>query len=298
MAHDLYSFIGQRHIVNEMAIHIGAALTHNRPLEHVVLYGPPGLGKTTLAELIYKEVGWRFIQKTGKELTKKVLWEILENMEFRDIFFLDEIHRSPADVLEILYGPLQTINNLNLKSSEGETYEFEGAEMCRFTLIGGTTSAGMLPRPLRDRFVHQFALQHYKIGELIEILAQNQCPLPAAQIIAERSRRTPRIALNYLTKVRNRAKNISNIRPEHCHKMFKVQSIDKIGLGIQDKKILDYLKGNGTTGIEELSYASDIDKTEIIDMHEPYLMQLGFVKRTSRGREITNKGLKYLGNRK
>lgn len=294
MGLNLDNIIGQRHIINEVKIHIGAALHNDRTLEPVILYGPPGLGKTTLAKVISKEAGWRFIENTGREVNCEVIRNILTEMEFRDILFIDEIHRMPIGSSEILYGPMQEINNLNIEDKPGTTYIFEGEEMGRFTLIGATTTAGMLPRPLRERFVHHFALTAYDVKDLSLILMQKDCPASISEIIAKRSKGTPRIALSHLVKIKNRAKGSSNITEDHCEETFSTLGIDPIGLNVQDHVIMKYLLANNIVGIDELSYATDIDKLEIGDMHEPYLLQQGLIRRTSRGRELTDKGKSYI----
>lgn len=293
MTNELCRFIGQEDTVKQISIHVNAAMIQGRPLEHTILYGPPGLGKTTLSKLIHKEVGWRFIQRSGDEINKSNLWNILEQMEYRDIFFLDEIHNIPTKAAEILYGPMQEINDLVLSGIDIEKYSFEGRSLSMFTLIGATTSAGMLPRPLRDRFIHQYIMRLYSAQDLIRILMLHNCPKDVAQIIALRSKGTARIALNFFIGIRNLAQG-KTIKAEHCFQMFQLRGIDKLGLNDQDRKILQYLESNTTAGIEELSYATNIDKDDIISMCEPYLLQLNLIKRTNKGRTITNKGKSYL----
>ena len=294
MGIDIFDFIGQSHIMKELYIHINAALRKERPLEHCMFYGPAGLGKTTLAHIIAQEVGWRFIEKTGKELTRKEIHRILEDMHYRDVFFVDEVHRVPIASSELLYGPLQCINNLNLESEQGKTYAFEGVEMNRFTFVGATTTAGMLPRPLRERIIHSFEFQIYSPDELSRIIMERGCPEQASVFIAQRCRGTARLAINFVTQIRNLADGLDKIKVKHCAELFDIKQIDEFGLNSSDRKLLTYLLNNTTAGLEELSYATNIDQENIVDMHEPFLMQNGFLKRTQKGRQVTNKTSKYL----
>lgn len=294
MGIDIFDFIGQKHIINELDIHMTAALKKQRPIEHCMFYGPAGLGKTTLAGIIAQESGWNFVEKMGKELTRKEIYRILRDITYKDVFFVDEIHRTPIASSELLYGPLQCINNLNLESEQGKTYVFEGVEMNRFTFIGATTTAGMLPRPLRERIIHTFEFHPYSIEELSHIMMERGCPQEPSLFIAQRCRGIARLAINFVTQIRNLADSINKIKIEHCTKLFDIKQIDELGLNESDRKILFYLSKNTTAGLEELSYATNIDIENISDMHEPFLMQIGLLHRTQKGRQITNKAKQYL----
>jgi len=292
------SIIGQTKIIKNLLPQINKAAIYSKPLEHTLFFGQPGLGKTTLVEIIGRQLCTTLIQKTGRELKIDDVKNILKNICYRNIFFIDEIHRVKSDVLEILYSPLQIITNFQkqfIKTNKfPKQYLWENNLMNAFTLIGATTSAGMLLKPLRDRFIHSFEFQLYSIKELCEILQDNGCPPNCANLIAERSRGVPRLAINLLINIHNQGLYIDEIKPRHCLKTFKELGIDINGLNESDIKILKYLALNGESGEQNLSFSLDIDKEDLVYIHEPYLMKLGLIKRTSKGRILTKKGEEYL----
>ena len=295
----LHQMIGQKHIVSNLLPQLIKSSLYKKPIEHILFYGQPGLGKTTFAEAIAAETFTiDFIQKTGQELTIDGIKNILSKIWYQGILFIDEIHRMRAPVAEIMYGPLQIINNLQkdfIKNRKfPEKYIWESIQMNPFTLIGATTSSGMLMKPLRDRFVHTFEFKPYTIEELCTILENNGCPKNCAKLIAQRSRGVPRIAMNLLINIHNQGFYVEKITPEHCHKVFKSLGIDKNGLNESDVKILKYLNNNGESGEQTLSFALEIDKEDLVFVNEPHLIKMGLIKRTPRGRVITSAGKDYL----
>ncbi len=297
----IHEFIGQKNIVKELSVHLLFSNIWGKPLEHTMFYGQAGLGKTTLAELTTKTLGTNFIQKTGKELKISILQDILENIRYCDVLFIDEIHRVKIDTQEILYGPIQNINNLQKDFIRNKMFpsEFiwENKLYKPFTLIGATTSAGMLTKPMRDRFIHAFELKLYTSEEIESVLMRNGCNSQCSKIIAKRSRGVPRIAISFLIKAHNQGLYVPEIRPKDCYAVFDYSGIDELGLNPTDLSILYYLAENGETGEQVLSLTLGIDIESLIYIHEPYLMSLNFIKRTTKGRQITKQGLKYIGKK-
>lgn len=290
-------FVGHKEIKKDLLVHIDYSIKTGMPFVHTIFFGSAGLGKTTLAEIIANELGVGFIQRTGEDLTKEVLFEILERIQYGDIFFIDEIHATRTKVLEILYGPLQIINRIQLLKEKRQSFYFEDKTIHPFSLIGSTTSAGQIVKPLRDRFILNYRLNPYTVEELKEILVKKSCPPLSAKAIALRSRGTPREAEKFFLRVRNEVKGMEKrITPNACLRMFKRQKIDAIGLTEIDRKILQYLKINGKMSELQLYRTLQIDKKDFSSIYESYLLHIGFIRVTSRGRVLTNEGLQYCLN--
>lgn len=286
----LYNFIGQKEIVEDLMIGV-ETLEYPKSLEHTLFCGPPGLGKTTLGKVIADTLGGNFIFKTGPNLTKKQeLMDIFFRLGNRDVFLIDEIH-SLKKLDEMLYSPMQD-------------FKWEGVPLNQFTLIGTTTSAGQLKKPLLDRFINLYELDLYTIEELSAILFMNGAELyltkPVCTYIAQRSKGTPRLALNFSLKV-IKLKIYANITiEESARAVFKKLGIDDFGLSSKDRKVLGFLAQHGASelnkgiGAETIAFALNLDKSDLVNLHEPWLLYLDFIMRTPRGRIITPKGLSYV----
>jgi len=289
----LQEFTGQEHIKDDLQIHLRNSHITGCPLEHIMLYGRPGLGKTTLAEIIAGEMEVEIIQKTGQEFTKDILYSILNIIQYNEILFIDEIHNTPAKTMEILYGPLQIINNMKMKGTLFRQLSFQDMKFYPFTLIGATTAPGMVTKPLRDRMILNYQLEPYTAQELTAIMRILGCPRKPAQSIALRSRGTPRIALNYFLRIRNEASG-RKITAKDCLKMFDRNNIDNLGYLKEDLRILDYLLNNGSASEAELYKSLGIDRSDFQTMYEPFLLEQGMIKITSKGRSLTKQGRGYL----
>ncbi|MFH1686806.1 MAG: AAA family ATPase [bacterium] len=283
-------FIGQEKIKKDLKIHMERSFFAFEPLDHIMFYGGAGLGKTTLATAVAEEMGSTIVTKTGDEINKETLWEILTTLPSNAIFFIDEIHSLPVKVCEILYGPLQIINNQKL-AEETTDFLFEGEYISPFTLIGGTTSPGMLTKPMRDRIILDYYFEPYSVEELTTILINYNCPQNAAVIIAERSRGVPRIALKHFIRIRNRAMETENITPEICLETFDDYGIHNDGFSDTDIKILKYLAARGSASESEIYRTLDVDASDYRGMYEPFLLQKGLIRISSKGRELTKAGL-------
>lgn len=285
----LNEFIGQEKIKEDLKIHINNAREEREPLDHVMLYGSAGLGKTTLAKAITEALDEKIFVKTGDEIRKDSLWPLLKSINENNVLFIDEIHNMPVRVAEILYGPLQEINNMKLKR-DCTPFIFEGEILCPFTLIGGTTAPGMLSKPLRDRIVLDYHLKPYAVGELVTILVNQGCPEDAATVIAERSRGIPRLALNrFFIRARNRA--MGNIlTQEICLEMFESYGIDSEGFTEDDLEILRYIDERKVASESAIFKTLDIDPSDYKNMYEPFLLQKRLIRITSKGRELTENG--------
>jgi len=287
----LDDFTGQEAIKKDLRYHIMNAKTNYTTLDHIMFYGPPGLGKTTLAEIIAKELGTNLVQITGQELTKDRVYDLLDELSRFGVLFIDEIHHTPTKVMEILYGPLQIINNLKLaKEDVSVPFDFQGVDIIPFTLIGATTGAGMVAKPLRDRIILAYHLKMYKEAELASILMVKNCPEKTAGLIAARSRGTPRIALNFFIRLRNEALSEEKMSETKCLSMFERQGIDEKGYDSTDIRILKYLYEHGFSSENELYRSLNVDPSDYKNLYEPFLLINGDVRITSRGRTLTPKG--------
>lgn len=302
----LEDYVGQEKVKENLKIYINAAKERREPLDHVLLYGPPGLGKTTLAGIISNEMGVNIRITSGPAIEKAGdLAAILTNLSQNDILFIDEIHRMSRTVEEILY-PAMEDYALDIIIGKGPSAKSIRLDLPKFTLIGATTRAGLLTAPLRDRFGVLARLELYKPEELKRIVKRSANILGVdiddcgAEEIASRSRGTPRIANRLLKRVRDFAqvKFDGKITKEIAAASLKQMEIDDMGLdNIDNKMIMTMIKnfGGGPVGLDTLAATIGEESNTIEDVYEPYLMQLGFIARTPRGRVVTQEGYKHFG---
>jgi Holliday junction DNA helicase RuvB len=294
----LKEFIGQKKIKENIEVFIKAALLRKEPLDHVLFCGPPGLGKTTLATVIANELGVNIKSTSGPVLERAGdVAAILTNLSDRDILFIDEIHRLPRVVEEILYPAMEDFN-LDIIVGQGPSARSIKISLPRFTLIAATTRTGLITSPLRDRFGVVFRLEFYNPEDLKDIVKRSAKILgisineDAAMEIARRSRGTPRVANRLLKRIRDFAqvKSKETIDITIAREALIAMDVDDYGLDDMDRKILLTIieKFNGgPAGIESISASLREDKDTIEDVYEPYLMQEGFIERTARGRVAT-----------
>ena len=302
----LEDYVGQEKIREQLDIFIGAAKKRKEPLDHLLLFGPPGLGKTTLAHIIANEMGVNLKQTSGPVLEKTGdLAALLSNLEANDVLFIDEIHRISPVIEEILY-PAMEDYRLDIMIGEGPSARSVKLELPPFTLIGATTRAGMLTNPLRDRFGIVSRLEFYTNDELAKIVLRSAGLLETtidnngSSELAKRSRGTPRIANRLLRRVRDYAdiKAEGEIDETIANQALKMLDVDLIGLDLMDrtflKAIIEKFSG-GPVGLDNLAAAIGEEKETIEDVIEPYLIQQGFLMRTPRGRVATPQTYKHFG---
>lgn len=299
-------YIGQEDVKENISVFVEAAKMRNEPLDHVLLYGPPGLGKTTLAFIIAHELGTNIKTASGPSIEKSGdLAAILSSLEPGDVLFIDEIHRMPRYIEEILYPAMEDFSLDIIVGSEGNSRNIK-IDLPPFTLVGATTRAGDLSAPLRDRFGITSKLQFYTVEELTDIIKRTARVLgveidnEAARELAKRSRGTPRIANRLFKRVRDFAlvKGNGIVDLSITEDALERLKVDKMGLDNTDHELLLAVIekfGGGPVGIEALSSSIGEEVTTIEDVYEPYLLQTGLLKRTSRGRIATDKAYEVLG---
>ncbi|MDG2252409.1 MAG: Holliday junction branch migration DNA helicase RuvB [Methylophilaceae bacterium] len=297
---ELNEYIGQEKIREQLSIFMDAAKNRKEALDHVLLFGPPGLGKTTLAHIISREMGVSLRQTSGPVLEKTGdLAALLSNLEENDVLFIDEIHRLSPVIEEILY-PAMEDYRLDIMIGEGPSARSVKLELPPFTLVGATTRAGMLTNPLRDRFGIVSRLEFYNNQELAMIIERSAGLLAVdidqdgANEIAKRSRGTPRIANRLLRRVRDYAevKAKGRVNKEIADEALRMLDVDLIGLDLMDRNLLEAIIekfSGGPVGLDNLSAAIGEEKETIEDVIEPYLIQQGYLMRTPRGRMATQK---------
>lgn len=302
----LDEYVGQTKAREQLEIFIGAAKKRGEALDHVLLFGPPGLGKTTLSHIIAAELGVNLRQTSGPVLEKpKDLAALLTNLEANDVLFIDEIHRLSPVVEEILYPALEDFQ-IDIMIGEGPAARSIKLDLQPFTLVGATTRAGMLTNPLRDRFGIVARLEFYNAEELARIVTRSAGLLGApidpdgAQEIANRSRGTPRIANRLLRRVRDYAevKGDGTITQEMAQKALSMLDVDPRGFDVMDRKLLEAVVhrfDGGPVGVDNIAASIGEDAGTIEDVIEPYLIQQGYLQRTPRGRIATKAAYQHLG---
>lgn len=302
----LRDFLGQEKLKENLEIFINAAKKRGDALDHTLFYGPPGLGKTTLAQIIAHEMGVGFKGTAGPVISKSGdLAALLTNLQEGDIFFIDEIHRLNKNVEEVLYAAMEDYK-LDIIIGEGPAARAIKIDLPKFTLVGATTRVGLIANPLKDRFGIPLRINFYSAAELEQIVIRDARILGieieenAAFEIAKRSRGTPRIAIRLLKRVRDFSSNanekvISQKTADHALKRLE---IDSAGLDASDYRYLKFIAQNyrgGPVGIETIAAAIGEEKDTVEDTIEPYLIQQGFVEKTPRGRILTETAFKHLG---
>ena len=304
--HNLDEYIGQEKARGQLEIFIAAARKRGEALDHTLLFGPPGLGKTTLAHIIAREMGVNLRQTSGPVLERAGdLAALLTNLEKNDVLFIDEIHRMSPVVEEILYPALEDYQ-IDIMIGEGPAARSVRLDLQPFTLVGATTRAGMLTNPLRDRFGIVARLEFYTPQELARIVTRSASLLNADIVdegsleIARRSRGTPRIANRLLRRVRDYAevKGEGKITKDMADAALKMLDVDPVGFDLMDRKLLEavlFKFGGGPVGLDNLAAAIGEERDTIEDVLEPYLIQQGYLQRTPRGRIATPAAYNHFG---
>ncbi len=299
-------YVGQEKIKENLKISIEAARQRKETIEHVLLYGAPGLGKTTLAHVIAKESGANLRVTSGPAIEKGGdLAAILTNLNENDILFIDEIHRLQKSIEEILY-PAMEDYALDIIMGKGPSARTLRLDLPKFTIIGATTKASSLSAPLRDRFGIVHHLNFYEETDIKKIIHRSAKLLStdiddhSCEAIAKRSRRTPRVANRLLKRVRDycQVKGTGQIDKVGCQNSFNMLEVDELGLDWIDRNIMETIVtkfGGGPVGLNTLAASTGEEMSTIEDVYEPYLMRLGFIERSPRGRMVTASGYKHLG---
>lgn len=302
----LSEYIGQKKVKESLSVYMAAASGRGDPLDHILLYGPPGLGKTTLANIIASEMGHNIRITSGPAIEHAGdLASILTNMNQGDVLFIDEIHRLSHSVEEVLYPAMEDFA-LDIMLGKGPSARSMRLDLPKFTLIGATTRAGMLTSPLRDRFGISFRLEMYSPEDLAIIVDRSarilkiRCEADGAYEIARRSRGTPRIANRLIKRVRDYAEVKAGgvINADVAREALDMLEVDHLGLDHTDRTMLSVMMekfGGGPVGLDTLAATTGEDAVTIEDVYEPYLMQLGFIMRTPRGRVCTAAAYQHMG---
>jgi Holliday junction DNA helicase RuvB len=300
-------YIGQKRVVDNIEIMVKSSIQRNASMDHVLLSGPPGLGKTSLAMIVAQEIGSELHMVSGPAIEKKGdLAAILTNMNPKDVLFIDEIHRMHISLEEILYSAMEDFR-LDILIGEGASARTMQIDIAPFTLLGATTRAGLLSNPLRDRFQAHLNFDFYQDSELEQIVSNNSTKLgieltgEAKSVIASRSRGTPRIANRILRRVRDFAvvAGKQTVSKQEVEKALGLLDIDSLGLDSMDRKILGVINefySGGPVGIDALSATLGEDKQTIEDVYEPYLLKNGLIMRTPRGRTLSERAISHITN--
>src|SRR5438105_9358039 len=301
----LDDFVGQERIKEQLAIALAAAGSRSEALDHVLFAGPPGLGKTSLAYVVREELGVGIRTVAGPALERKDVAAILTSLEERDVLFIDEIHRLNRAAEGMLYPALGDFR-MDIVMGQGPAARTLALDLPPFTLVGATTRTGLLTTPLRDRFGMTFRLDYYGPHELTRIVRRSahilgvEIASEAAEEIARRSRGTPRVANRILRRVRDVAevRHEGAVTSEIAHEALDLLEVDEHGLERADRALLDAIVGKfggGPVGLSTLAVALGEEPDTIEDVYEPYLLQLGFIQRTPRGRIVTELGREHIG---
>jgi Holliday junction DNA helicase RuvB len=306
---DFANYIGQERLKQNIKLAIDAATKRGEPLDHVLLHGPPGLGKTTMASVIAHEMGAQIRITSGPAIERSGdLASLLTNLQDGDILFIDEIHRLNRTVEEVLYSAMEDFK-LDIMLGKGPSARSLRLDLPKFTIIGATTRTGALAAPLRDRFGMIHRLEFYTPAEIQQIIARAAKILnvkidkPAAAELAQRSRLTPRVANRLLKRVRDYADVNGDgiIDTQLSHRALELLDIDELGLDTADRRLLMAIIENydgGPVGVETLAALTAEERGTIEDFYEPYLMQIGLLERTPRGRKVTPKAYQHLGKKR
>ena len=299
-------YVGQRHVVNSIQIAVEAAKRRGDTLDHALFHGPPGLGKTTISQIIAREMDTTLVHTSGPALERPAdVVGILSNQKHGDVLFIDEIHRLSYAVEEYLYSAMEDFR-VDFITGAGAFAKTINLPLQKFTLIGSTTRAGMLSPPLRERFALTYHLDYYSVEELTHVVKRSASILTVeidqagAEVVATRSRGTPRIANNLLRRVRDFAEVRRNgsIDAEIAASALEVEGVDDLGLDRLDRLYLETLArhyGGGPAGINALAASANEEVQTLEDVVEPFLLKIGFIVRTPQGRRATPQGMMHVG---